>query len=177
MRAGDLPVVASLSDPRSIGAEDAILEAEATAFLYHTQQLALRLPMTLSLEDVVQEVIRRVEAGLKARAIAVTTTESGRLGVMGSSNCSQSFLRHLQESVPRIGMPEERSMAEKRQIFVHPKDPEAQERVEPAAAPVTEEHAWVVSPLRAGPRVFGTLSVGFMADGRRFAAEQAALSA
>ncbi|MGW7648275.1 SpoIIE family protein phosphatase [Streptomyces bobili] len=177
MQAGDLPVVASLNDPRSVGAEDAVLEAEAAPFLYHIQQLALRLPMTLSLEEVVQEVIRRVKAGLAASAIAVTSLENGRLRVVDSSHCSPAFLGHLQESVPHSRRPEERSMAEKRQIFVHPDDPEARERVEPPTDFGMAEHAWVVSPLLAGPRVFGTLSVGFMADGRCFAAEQAALSA
>ncbi|KPI20523.1 serine phosphatase [Actinobacteria bacterium OK006] len=178
MQAGEVPVIASLSTAYASSGEDAVKEAETAPFLYHVQQLALRLPRALSLEDVVHEVTRRVVAGLKAQATAITTLENGRLRVVGASGCSQLFLRRLEASSASSGMPEERAMTERRQLFFGPADPGTRDRVESAAAgDDAEEQVWVVSPLLVGARVFGTCSIGFTADGRHFAAERAALNA
>ncbi len=178
MQAGEVPLVAPLRTAHPAGGENAAREAEAAPFLYHVQQLALRLPRAFSLGDVVDEVTRRVVAGLRARATVITTLENGRLRVVGASGCSQGFLRDLEASSSRSDMPEERAMAEKRQLFFDPADPRTRGRVEPtAASDDAEEYVWVVSPLSVGTRVFGTCSIGFTADGRHFAAERAALNA
>ncbi|MFF9126563.1 SpoIIE family protein phosphatase [Streptomyces sp. NPDC014889] len=179
MQAGEVPlVVAPLSTVSPSSGEDAVWDAETAPLLYHVQQLALRLPSALSLEDAVHEVNQRVVAGLKARATAITSLENGRLRVVGSSGCSQAFLRKLEASSSCSGMPEERAMTERRQLFFETAHLEARSRVEPAGGnDGAEEYIWIVSPLLAGRRVLGTCSIGFTADGRHFAAERAALNA
>ncbi|MEV5492598.1 SpoIIE family protein phosphatase [Streptomyces bobili] len=177
MEAGAVPLVAPMEVAASRSGENAVREAEAAPYLYHVQQLALRLPAAVSLEEVVQEVTRRVLAGFKARAIVVTALENGRLRVVGSSGCSQGFLRRLASTSAVSGMPEEAAMAEKRQVFVRSGDARTHDRVEPQAAEREGEYAWVVSPLLAGTRLFGTCSIAFAAGDVHFAAERAALSA
>ncbi|MFJ8788727.1 SpoIIE family protein phosphatase [Streptomyces sp. NPDC102462] len=177
MQAGEIPLVTAMCTVSPAAGDDTVRDAEVAPFLYHIQQLALRLTGALSLEDVVQVVNRRVVAGLKARATVITSLENGRLRVVGASGCSQVFLRRLEVSSSRGGMPEERAMTEKSQLFFDTSHPETRDRVESAAGEGAEEYVWVVSPLMAGTRVLGTCSIGFTADGRHFAAERAALHA
>ncbi|MFJ8604480.1 ATP-binding SpoIIE family protein phosphatase [Streptomyces shenzhenensis] len=176
MQAGEIPLVTARCAVSPAVGDDTVRDAEIAPFLYHIQQLALRLPRTLSLEDVVHEVDQRVVAGLKARAMAITSLENGRLRVVGASGCSQAFLRRLEASSSCSGMPEERAMTERRQLFCDTAHPETRDRVESAAGD-DEEYVWIVSPLMVGTRVLGTCSISFTADGRHFAAERAALNA
>ncbi|MFF0223517.1 SpoIIE family protein phosphatase [Streptomyces sp. NPDC004629] len=178
MQAGEIPLVTAMCAVSAAVGDDTVRDAEIAPFLYHIQQLARRLPRARSLEDVVHEVDQRVVAGLKARATAVTSLENGRLRVVGASGCSEGFLRRLEASSSCSGMPEERAMTEKRQLFFDTAHPETRDRVESAAADDgAAEYVWIVSPLMAGTRVLGTCSISFTADGRHFAAERAALHA
>jgi hypothetical protein len=157
-----VPLIAPMRIACPADGEDAVREAEAAPFLYHVQQLALRLPRALSLEDVGHEVPRRVVAGLKARAVAITTLENGRLRVVGAFGCSRTFLRRFKTTSANGDLPEELAMAQRRQLFFGPADPRTRERVESeeAADDAAEEQVWVVSPLPVGTRVFGTCSIG-----------------
>lgn len=177
MEAGEVPLVAPLAVAASHSGENAAREAEAAPYLYHVQQLALRLPEAVSLEEVGHEVTRRVRAGLKARAIAMTALENGRLRVVGASGCSPGFLHRLASTSAVSAMPEEIAMAERQQLFVRRSDARTHGRVELAAEEDEENYAWVVSPLLAGTRVFGTCSIAFDAADVDLATERAALSA
>ncbi|MGW3953116.1 ATP-binding SpoIIE family protein phosphatase [Streptomyces sp. NPDC004752] len=178
MLAGEIPLVTAMNAVSPTVGGDAVRAAEIAPFLYHVQQLAMRLPRALSLEDVVHEINQRVIGGLKARATAITSLENGRLRVVGASGCSLGFLRQLEASSSCSGMPEERAMTEKRQLFFDAAHRETKDRVESAAVGAdAEEYVWIVSPLLVGMRVLGTCSICFTADGRQFAAERAALNA